>query len=179
MRWFRALVSVAFQGGILVQACQLIWRWCTCLRGTSRLPLISRTGLRHSIPPSLPRLRPAVAATPMDVISVQRRQAALQRRVLSPLQRKDLSQLEQELDQKYNHLVVLPQDQSEQGELTTAEKIRREWQAINKTQPVTQSEPITQRGFVDPEGVVDDGYYQGGQSRNSSRVFLRPVMFPN
>lgn len=84
---------------------------------------------------------------------MQRRQAALQQCGLVPLPRKDLSRLEQELDQKFSQVVILPQDQPEQGEFTTAEKIRREWQASNETQPVTPS------GDVDPEdpnGVTSD-----------------------
>jgi len=84
---------------------------------------------------------------------MQRRQAALQQCGLVPLPRKDLSRLEQELDQKFSHVIALPQDQPEQGELSTAEKIRREWQANNENQPVTQS------GDVDPEdpnGLTSD-----------------------
>ena len=69
---------------------------------------------------------------------MQRQQIALQQCGLVPLPRKDLSQLEKELDRKFSQVVVPPQDQPEQGELTTAEKIRREWQA-NNDQPVEQS----------------------------------------
>lgn len=54
---------------------------------------------------------------------------------LVPLPRKDLSQLEAELDRRFTRIVVLPQDQQSQAELTSAERIRREWQAKNEGQP--------------------------------------------
>jgi len=80
---------------------------------------------------------------------MQRRQAALQKCGLVPLPRRDLSRLEEELDQRFSHVVDTPQDQQEQGELTTAEKIRREWQAKNEAQPGKQG------GNVDPMDPTD------------------------
>ncbi|KAF9648829.1 hypothetical protein BDM02DRAFT_2059996 [Thelephora ganbajun] len=88
--------------------------------------------------------RPVIPAASTDVAAVKRRQAALQQCGLVPLPSKDLSQLEEELDRELSHVVVLPNDQPEQGELTTAEKIRREWQAKNETQPEKQ-------GGLDPK----------------------------
>ena len=92
--------------------------------------------------------RPAVPVAPADAAAIKRRRAALEQCGLVPLQRKDLSQLEEELDQRLSH-IVLPQDQPEQGELSTAEKIRREWQAKNETQPEKQG------GDLDTQAPVD------------------------
>ena len=93
--------------------------------------------------------RSAVPVASTDAAAIQRRRAALQQCGLVPLQRKDLSRLEEELDQRFSHLVVLPQDQPEQGELTTAEKIRREWQTKNEAHPEKQG------GDLDPKVPSD------------------------
>lgn len=92
-----------------------------------------------SPPPSPPiQPRPGVPVAPKDVLSVQRQQAALQQCGLVPVPRRDLSRLERELDERFSQVVELPQDQPEQGELTTAEKIRKQWQANNDIQSEKQ-----------------------------------------
>ena len=97
-----------------------------------------------SPPLSPPARRPSIPVAPNDLASFQRRQAALQQCGLVPVPKKDLSQLERELDRKFSHVVVLPQEQPDQGEFTTAEKIRSEWQASHEAQLVKQG------GDVDP-----------------------------
>ena len=112
-----------------------------------------------SPPNSPPTKRSAVPAASTDAAAIERRRAALQQCGLVPLQRKDLSQLEHELDQRFSQLVIPPQDQPEQGELSTAEKIRREWQAKNETQPQKQGHDLGPKvvpndvgsGSLDPE----------------------------
>ena len=66
---------------------------------------------------------------------MQRRQAALQQCGLVPVPRKDLSQLEQELDRRFGHAATR---EWEHSELSTAEKVRREWEAKNEIQPAKQ-----------------------------------------
>ena len=116
---------------------------------------------KSTIPSSLtspvksPTPRSAVPIVSNDKAAVKRRQAALQKCGLVPTQRKDLSQLEQELDQRFSHIVVLPQDQQEEDELTTAERIRREWQAKNEANAppeIHADDPNPNR----PEGVSKD-----------------------
>lgn len=88
-------------------------------------------------PPTSPRS--AAPPAPSDLAAVRRRQAALQQCGLVPVPRRDLSQLEAELDRRFSHVVTLPQDQQDQeDDLTSAERIRREWQAKNEAQPETQ-----------------------------------------
>ena len=88
-------------------------------------------------PPIQPSTRRSgVPTPPQDPASIQRRQAALQQCGLVPVPRKDLSQLEQELDRRFGHVVA---HQSERGELSTAEKVRREWETKNATHTLERS----------------------------------------
>lgn len=52
--------------------------------------------------------------------------------------------MEEELDRRFSHLAVPPQHQPEQGEMTTAEKIRREWQTKNETLSEKQDHDLDQ-----------------------------------
>ena len=81
--------------------------------------------------------RAAVPSASTDLAAIKRRNAALQQ---CGLVRRDLSQLEQELDCKFSRIVDSPPDELEQGELTTAERIRREWQSRNETQVEKQGD---------------------------------------
>lgn len=108
---------------------------------TTRLksPTLNPKSANFNTPPSPkspthPSTRlPTVPEAPTDIAAVKRRRAALQQLGLVPL-RKDLSQLEAELDQRFSHVVESPQDQQDQDDLSSAEKIRREWQAKNEIQ---------------------------------------------
>ena len=82
----------------------------------------------------------AVPIASGDVAAVMRRQAALHQCGLVPLPRKDLSQLEADLDRRFTRIVVLPDDQQDSEEMTTAEKIRKEWQAKNEALPEKQGD---------------------------------------
>ena len=84
--------------------------------------------------------RPAVPIASTDVAAVRRRQAALQHCGLVPSPRRDLSQLEKELDRRFSHIVALPHDPQDGDELTSAEKIRREWQAKNEAGAETRNQ---------------------------------------
>ncbi|KAF9790470.1 hypothetical protein BJ322DRAFT_391743 [Thelephora terrestris] len=78
--------------------------------------------------------RSAVPVAPTDVAAIKRRRAALQQCGLVAPPPRDLSQLEAELDRTISHVVILSQEQKDQEELSSAERIRREWQAKNETQ---------------------------------------------
>lgn len=86
------------------------------------------------------KLKPPVAATvsaspklsagpgiPGDFVSKENRQAALRARGLLP---RDLSELEQELDQRYP-TIVAPPPQEPNGEESAARKIQQDWLARN------------------------------------------------
>lgn len=77
----------------------------------------------------------AKAAPPLtnDFTSKENREAALRERGLIATPKKDLSQLEQDLDQKYAKVSPIPGDQTtKDGQQTAAEKIRQEWKAKNQ-----------------------------------------------
>ena len=97
--------------------------------------------------------RPVVPIASTHVAAMKRRQAALQQCGLVPLPRKDLSQLEAELDRRFTRVVVLPQDEQDQAELSSAERIRREWQAKNEVQSVKQGDDAHSK---DPNDVPSD-----------------------
>jgi hypothetical protein len=62
--------------------------------------------------------------------------------------------LEAELDRRFTRVVVLPQDQLDQDELTSAEKIRREWQAKNEAKPEKLGD-ATQLSDMPPSESLD------------------------
>ena len=101
-----------------------------------------------SPPPHSPTKRTGVPEPPNDAASVQRRQAALQQCGLAPRPGKGLSQLKQELDPRFCQVVVLPQEQPELAESTTA---RREWQMENELSDDT--------GTNDPNPLASDSLY--------------------
>lgn len=131
----------------------LLRKLTTKLKPTLRTKTIAPSVTSPPLSPSAqsPTGRSGVPVAPKDHVAIQRRQAALQQCGLVPVPRKDLSQLEKELDRKFSHVVVVPQDQPDQGELSTAERIRREWQAKNETQPV-------QQGDVGPKDPSNDTF---------------------
>ena len=68
-----------------------------------------------------------------DFTSKELREAALRERGLIAAPKKNLSEVEQELDQKYAKITPIPRDQTTNGgEQSAAEKIRQEWKAKNK-----------------------------------------------
>jgi len=68
-----------------------------------------------------------------DFTSKEQREAALRERGLVASPRKDLSQVEQDLDQRYAKTPPTPQDQTaEGGQPSAAEKIMQEWKAKNQ-----------------------------------------------
>ena len=113
-------------------------------------PKSANLALESPRSPLSPTRRTGVPEAPDDLVARRRRQAALQKCGLTPT--KDLSRLEQELDELSTYVVVPPQDRPEQGELSTAEKIIREWQAKNEGLPVEQGGP----GSTGPRGVTSD-----------------------
>ena len=88
-----------------------------------------------------PTRRSGVPEPPQDPASIQRRQAALQQCGLIPIPRKDLSQLEQELDRRLGHVSA---HQQELGGLSTAEKVGGEREARNKTEPIKQGDDFVE-----------------------------------
>jgi len=82
--------------------------------------------------------------------------------------------LEQELDQRFSHVVALPQDLPEQGELSTAEKIRREWQTNSGTQLIAciAADP------EDPNGLTSDAPHltRHGELDTASNEELRKAL---
>jgi len=107
----------------------ILRKFTTKLKPPTLHPKLANSAITSSTQPSAHRCS-TVPAAPQDSAAIRRQQAALRRCGLMPT--RDLSQLEEELDQKYSHVVTLPQDQPEGGELSTAEKIRREWQGRNE-----------------------------------------------
>ncbi|KAF9790466.1 hypothetical protein BJ322DRAFT_1036640 [Thelephora terrestris] len=85
-----------------------------------------------------PRTSPTVRAKnppPLanDFTSKEQREAALRERGLIAAPKKDLSQIEQDLDQKYAKVAPVPKDQTTKGgQQSAAEKIRQEWKAKNQ-----------------------------------------------
>jgi len=68
-----------------------------------------------------------------DFTCKEQREAALRERGLIAAPKKDLSQVEQDLDQKYAKTTPAPQNQTtEGGQPSAAEKIMQEWKAKNK-----------------------------------------------
>lgn len=68
-----------------------------------------------------------------DFTSKEQREAALRERGLVASPRKDLSQVEQDLDQRYTNTSPTPQDQTaEEGQPSAAERIMQEWKAKNQ-----------------------------------------------
>ena len=110
-----------------------------------------------ALPPKSPTqpstARSAVPVASTDAAAMKRRRAALQQCGLVAPQRKDLSQLEAELDRRFSRVVVLSQDQQDQEEMSSAEKIRREWQAKNESQFEKQGDDADQE---DPTGAPTD-----------------------
>ena len=133
-------------------------------------PAVASPPLPHS-----PTHRSAVPVLSNDLVAVQRRQAALQQCGLVPLPRKDLSQLERELDRRFSHVVVPPQDQPEQGEPSTAEKIRREWRAKNEARSAEQSGDRDSRG---PSDVASDPAEEEKTTRVSTSASSRTASSP-
>lgn len=67
-----------------------------------------------------------------DFTSKEQREAALRERGLIAAPKRDLSQVEQDLDRKYAKVAPIPQDQAtKDGHQSAAEKIRQEWKAKN------------------------------------------------
>jgi len=68
-----------------------------------------------------------------DFTSKEQREAALRARGLLAPPRRDLSQIEKDLDKKHAKTTPIPRDQTtEGGEPSAAEKIIQEWKAKNK-----------------------------------------------
>jgi hypothetical protein len=68
-----------------------------------------------------------------DFTSKEQREAALRERGLIAAPRKDLSQLEKDLDQRYAKATSIPRDQTtKDGQPSAAEKIIQEWKARNR-----------------------------------------------
>ena len=68
-----------------------------------------------------------------DFTSKEQREAALRARGLIAVPRKDLSQLEEDLDRRRAKITPVPRDQAtEGGQPSAAEKIIQEWKAKNK-----------------------------------------------
>lgn len=68
-----------------------------------------------------------------DFTSKEQREAALRERGLIAAPKKDLSQVEQDLDRKYAKVAPIPRDQTTKGgQQSAAEKIRQEWKAKNQ-----------------------------------------------
>lgn len=68
-----------------------------------------------------------------DFTSKENREAALRERGLVAAPKKDLSQLEQDLDRKYAKVSPIPRDQTtKDGQQSAAERIRQEWKAKNE-----------------------------------------------
>lgn len=68
-----------------------------------------------------------------DFTSKEQREAALRERGLIAAPKKVLSELEQDLDQRYAKTTPIPQDQTTKGgQPSAAEKIMQEWKAKNK-----------------------------------------------
>jgi hypothetical protein len=111
--------------------------------------------------------RPAIPEASTDVAAIKRRRAALQQCGLVPSQRKDLSKLEEELDHRVSHVVTLPQDQPEPGELSTAEKIRREWQAKNETQPEKCGDNVGVPSDIIPDSLTPEPLGKSDLTRNA------------
>ena len=67
-----------------------------------------------------------------DFTSKEQREAALRERGLIAAPKRDLSQVEQDLDRKYAKVAPIPQDQAtKNGQQSAAEKIMQEWKAKN------------------------------------------------
>lgn len=68
-----------------------------------------------------------------DFTSKEQREAALRERGLIATPKKDLSQVEQDLDRKYAKITPVPRDQTTRGgQQSAAERIRQEWKAKNE-----------------------------------------------
>lgn len=71
-----------------------------------------------------------------DFTSKEQREAALKKCGLIAVPKKDLSELEQDLDRKYTKVTPIPEeDAKENGQPSAAEKIRQEWKAKNQSKP--------------------------------------------
>ena len=68
-----------------------------------------------------------------DFTSKEQREAALRERGLIAAPKKDLSQLEQDLDRRFGKTPPIPRDQkTKDGQPSAAEKIMQEWKAKNQ-----------------------------------------------
>lgn len=100
--------------------------------------LKSPAAVQPNTTPTSPRTSSTVRAKnapPLtnDFTSKEQREAALRERGLIAVPKKDLSQVEQDLDQKYAKVAPIPRDQTTKGgQQSAAEKIRQEWKAKNQ-----------------------------------------------
>lgn len=124
--------------------------------------------LKTASPPRSPTQpsthRSAVPSASADAVAVKRRQAALQQCGLVSLPRRDLSQLEAELDRRFTRIIALPQDEQDHDDLTSAEKIRREWQAKNEDQPDSQADDVDP---TDPNDIPSNPLNEGPKKLDS------------
>lgn len=142
-----------------------------------RLPKPAIASPTSSTPPST--RRSAVPSASEEATAVRRRRAALQQCGLVPLPSRDLSQLEEELDRRFSHVVVISQDQPEQGEMTTAEKIRREWKTKNESQPEKQDGDVDSKvphlvtsDPLHPESLDQPDFTRNAEEQNTLELTL-------
>lgn len=100
--------------------------------------LRSPTGTQFNTTQTSPRRDSTIRAKaapplPNDFTSKENQEAALRERGLIATPKKDLSQVEQDLDRRYAKVTSVPRDQAtKDGQQSAAEKIRQEWKAKNQ-----------------------------------------------
>lgn len=97
-------------------------------------PAMGQLNTTSTTPPATPAVR-VKSGPPLtnDFTSKEQREAALRERGLIAAPKKDLSQLEQDLDRRYTKTTPAPRDQTTKaGQPSAAEKIIQEWKAKNQ-----------------------------------------------